>query len=95
MLKACVKKGLEIIELLFSSQAHSVDKLIPWSYGTVLVNIWQLSELKQVENLLPRRAFSSDSEKASKLARLTMPAGGKHMRQLRYTKKCDIYCGDK
>lgn len=47
-----------------------MHKLIPWSCGTVLA-LWQTSELKQLENLLPGRASNSDTERASKNARLT------------------------
>lgn len=47
-----------------------MHKLILQSSGTVLA-LWQTSELKQLENLLPRRASSSDIERASKNARLT------------------------
>lgn len=47
-----------------------MHKLIFQSSGTVSA-LWQTSEFKQLENLLSRRASSSDIERASNSARLT------------------------
>lgn len=51
----------------------------------IVLGIWKTTELKQLENLIPRRAFNSDAERASKNARLTKQ---KRKAAQRY-QKCD------
>lgn len=87
LLKACVRQALKITEILFPGQRHATDDTLA---SEIVLGIWQTSGLKQLENLLPRRASNSKAERARKNARLTKQKKKAAQRH----QKCDIYWGD-
>lgn len=87
LLKACVRQALKITEILFPGQRHATDDTLA---SEIAPGIWQTSELKQLENLIPRRASNSEAERASKNARLPKQKRKAAQRH----QKGDIYWGD-